>query len=273
MRETHYIIRGGLEGRERLRLLARVMRPTTLGLLDRIGLRPGMRCLDVGCGGGDVTFELARIVGPEGGVVAIDMDETKLELARHEAAARQLGNVEFRRSQIGADELGPEFDVVYARFLLTHLKDPVGALATMRPALRPGGVLVVEDIDFSGSFCHPDSAAFRRYVELYTLAARRGGGDPNIGPRLPGLLTDVGLAGVGMHVVQPAGIEGEVKLVNPVTLENIADAVLAAGLASRAELEQIIAELYEAARDTRTVLSLPRIVQAWGYQAARGETK
>ena len=77
-----------------------------------------------------------------------------------------------------------------------------------------------------------------------------------------------GLAGVGMNVVQPAGVEGEVKLVIPVTMENIADAVVAAGLASRAEVEQVIAELYEVARDTRTVLSLPRIVQAWGYQAA-----
>src|SRR5262245_28373431 len=131
MPETHYIIRGGVEGRERLRLLSRVMRPTTLSLFDRIGLRPGVRCLDVGCGGGDVAFDLARIVGPEGGVVGVDVDETKLELARHEAAARQLGNVEFRRSQIGAGELGSGFDVVYARFLLTHLKDPLAVLAAM----------------------------------------------------------------------------------------------------------------------------------------------
>jgi 2-polyprenyl-3-methyl-5-hydroxy-6-metoxy-1,4-benzoquinol methylase len=65
----HYIIRGGVEGRERLRVLARVMRPTTLNLFDRVGIRPGMACLDVGCGGGDVTFELADLVGPKGRVV------------------------------------------------------------------------------------------------------------------------------------------------------------------------------------------------------------
>jgi hypothetical protein len=169
--------------------------------------------------------------------------------------------------------LGSGFDVVYARFLLTHLKDPLGALTAMRQALRPGGVLAVEDIDVAGSFCHPDCAAFRRHVELYTLAARRVGADPNIGPRLPGLLAAVGLAGVGMNVVQPAGIEGEVKLVIPVTMENIADAVVAAGLAPRAEVEQVVTELYEVARDTRTVLSLPRVVQAWGYRAAGGESK
>lgn len=63
---TTYIIRGGLPGRERLRILSRVMRPTTLALLQRAGVRSGMTCLDVGCGNGDVTFDMARIVGSIG---------------------------------------------------------------------------------------------------------------------------------------------------------------------------------------------------------------
>src|SRR5437773_8769793 len=125
MAEGSYIIRGGVEGRERLRLLSRILRPTTLALFDRVGIRPGMRCLDSGCGGGDVTLELARLVGAAGHVVGIDIDATKLDLARQEAAAQGLGHVEFR--QIGIDQWQPqrEFDLVYARFLLTHLTDPV----------------------------------------------------------------------------------------------------------------------------------------------------
>jgi ubiquinone/menaquinone biosynthesis C-methylase UbiE len=271
MHESHYIIRGGVEGRERLRLLARVMRPTTLRLFEQIGLRPGMRCLDVGCGGGDVAFDLAQNVGPSGRVVGVDFDETKLELARHDAAKGQLENVEFRRLDIAADALAlgtgglePGFDVVYARFLLTHLQDPANAIAKMRRTLRPGGILVVEDIDMSGSFCHPRSAAFDRYVELYTRAARAVGADPNIGPRLPGLLAGSGLESVQMHVAQPAGMDGEVKLVSPITMENIAGAVLSAGLASQVEVDQIVAELYAIARDSRTGMSLPRVVQSWG---------
>ena len=77
-----YIIRGGIEGRERLRVLARAMQPTTSALLDRVGVTPGMACLDVGCGGGDVTLELARRVIPGGSAVGADLDETKLSLAR-----------------------------------------------------------------------------------------------------------------------------------------------------------------------------------------------
>jgi len=68
-----------------------------------------------------------------------------------------------------------------------------------------------------------------------------------------------------MHVAQPAGLEGEVKILNPMTLESIADAVIAEKLASRDEIDRLVAELYELARDQRVLMSSPRIVQAWGY--------
>ena len=70
-----------------------------------------------------------------------------------------------------------------------------------------------------------------------------------------------------MNVVQPAGMEGEVKLVAAITLESIADAVVAEGLATRDEIDENVRALYGVARDPRTVVALPRIVQAWGYQS------
>ena len=272
MEHGRYVIRGGLEGRERLRMLSRVVRPTTASLLERVGLQPGMVCLDVGCGGGDATFEIARMVGPVGRVVGLDMDETKIELARSEAAELNLPGVEFRASDVGQIGEGAEFDFVYARFLLTHLSDPGGALRRMLGVLRLGGVAVVEDIDFSGHFCHPDSPAFWRYVELYTQVVHRRGADPNIGPRLPELLLDSGYRNVHMKVVQPAGIDGEVKLIAPITMESIADSVLAGGLASRHEVDRVIHDLHAVAADRRTVLSLPRVVQAWGYRNGAAPT-
>ena len=261
-----YIIRGGMEGRERLRILSRVMQPTTLSLLHRVGVRPGMACLDAGSGGGDVSFDLARLTSPGGRVVGIDSDQTMIEMARRETAERKLDNAEFWLADIARSELEPKFDLVYARFLLTHLRDPGATLARLRRALRPGGVLVVEDIDLRGHFCHPDHPAFRRYVDLYTETVRRRGGDANIGLRLPELLTEAGFEAIEMHVVQPAGANGEVKLITPVTLENIRDAVLAEVLASRDEINQLLAELYEFACTPGTVSSVARVVQVWGYR-------
>jgi SAM-dependent methyltransferase len=264
MSESHYVIRGGEAGRERLRMLARIMAPTTRELLARAGVGAGMTCLDVGCGGGDVSVELARVVGPRGRVIGIDMDATKIDLARREVAALGLGNIEFRVATIEQHGFTAGVDVAYARFVLTHLPDPQAVLEHLRAALRPGGRMVVEDIDFTGHFSHPDDASFRRFVSLYTQVVQRRGADPNIGPRLPGLLLAAGYHEVGVHVVQPAGIDGEVKLMAPITLESIVEALVAEGLATAEDLAPTVRDLYAFAHAPGTLLSLPRIVQSWG---------
>ena len=69
-----------------------------------------------------------------------------------------------------------------------------------------------------------------------------------------------------VNVAQPAGTEGEVKLIAPLTTENIAGAVLAEGLATQTEINQIVAELYELARTPGSVGCMPRVVEAWGFQ-------
>jgi len=269
MNVPSYIIRGGQAGRERLRLLARVLWPTTRELFERARVRPGMRCLDVGCGGGDLSLDLARLVGPRGSVVGIDLDAVKIAAARAEAVAAGVPNVAFEVADVTAGALPrPGFDLVYVRFVLTHLRDPQGAVERLGGLLLPGGQLLVEEIDFSGSFSHPPSWAYAAYVDLYQRAARARGVDPDIGPRLPGLLEAAGLASVAMHVVQPAARSGDVKLLSPVTMEAIADAVIAANLATAAEIGRIVEDLYRVARDETTVMSIPRVVQAWGRRAS-----
>jgi ubiquinone/menaquinone biosynthesis C-methylase UbiE len=264
MPHNHYIIRGGIEGRERLRILSRVMQATSHNLLDRAGLRPGMSCLEIGCGSGDLAFDMAHRVGPFGKVLGTDIDETKIELAREEATTLGLSNVEFQLSDIAKEHPDPAFDLVHARFVLTHLPDPAHALDNMRRALKPGGVAVVEDIDFRGCFCHPFNAAFDDYIDLYTRTVESRGGDANIGPRLPALLRTAGFEHIQMNAVMPAGIDGEVKLLAPITLENIAEAVAAEGLATEVELKRLIAELHDFASHSESVVSAPRIVEAWG---------
>jgi SAM-dependent methyltransferase len=266
MKTSEYILRGGVDGRERLRTLSRVMQPTSLALLQRAGIRSGMACLEIGCGGGDLAFDMARMTGASGRVVGTDFDQTELDLAKSEAANLQLTNIEWRLADITESEPGAEFDLVHARFLLTHLPDPAAAVARMRRPLRPGGVIVVEDIDFRGHFAYPESAALDRYVELYMQLARRGGRDPIIGPRLPALLRNAGFQNVQMNVVQPAGLSGDVKLMTPLTMESIGDKIVAEDLASAAEVAILVAALYEYARTPGTIGCVPRVVEAWGYQ-------
>jgi SAM-dependent methyltransferase len=263
MDEHHYLIRGGIAGRERMRVVGRVMRPSTLRLLERVGVSEGMRCLDVGCGAGEVTFDLASLVGPNGQVVGVDLDETKLDLARRDAEQAAVGNVEFRLGDAGAGMGEAAYDVVYARFLLTHVPDPEGVLRLMVAAAQPGGCVVVEDIDYGGTFDHPTTEDFDRYREIYVESARANGGDALIGRRLPLMLTRAGLERVDLDVVQPSGLEGEVTVIPALTLENIKATAARHGIAGGDEVDRLVDALYAIARDPEAFVASPRIVQVW----------
>jgi SAM-dependent methyltransferase len=264
-----YIIRGGVAGRERLRVLSRVMAPMTVRLLERIGVPRGARCLDAGCGGGDVSLTLARMVGPAGAVVGIDIDDVKLDLARREAAADGAGNVEYRHA--GVDELSADgaFDIGYSRFLLCHLPDPAAGLERLVGAVRPGGVVAVQDIDYSGGFCHPPSRAYDASWDLYPRVAAYGGGDPYLGRRLPAMFAAAGLEDLGIHIEQPAGFDHDTKLLGALTFESIADTAVAAGLANAGDLDELMHEFHAFAARPDSMLTLPRMVQVWGRVPAR----
>lgn len=262
-----YAIRGGIEGKKRLDLLARVMLPTTMQLFDRVGLIRGMKCMDVGCGGGHVTISMARVVGPEGRVIGTDTDADILALAREDAEAAKITNVEFQQQDACARLWQDEFNVAYARFVLSHLGEPHICLAAMVQACAPGGIIVIEDTDFAGSFCYPTCAAYERYKELYQELLQRRGGDSNIGPKLPAMLRQAGIQEVELNVIQPAHINGEGKLMAPITMSRISDALTAEGLATESEVQQLLTELNYVVGDSETVISLPRIFQVWGKRA------
>jgi 2-polyprenyl-3-methyl-5-hydroxy-6-metoxy-1,4-benzoquinol methylase len=179
-----YVLRGGRWGYDRLRILARVRRAETLELLGRAGVGPGQRCVDLGSGSGEVSFELARLAGPDGAVTGIDMDEVKLALAREAAAERGVANVEFRAANVNDWAERGAYDLVYCRFLLQHLSRPGDLLRRMWAAVRPGGVIVVEDADFDGLFCHPPSDGFDFYRRMLPRVVELNGGDAAIGRKL-----------------------------------------------------------------------------------------
>jgi len=267
VKQGTYVLRSGEQAAARLHLLARVMGPTTRSLLRRLGIRPGMRCLDVGCGIGSVTLDLSRLVGTSGQAVGIDRDESCLTVARQEATRLGLAPV-FRAGNIDDLREAAAYDVVYARFLLTHLTNPASAVERLTHTARPGGIVVVEDIEFAAHFSFPSCPAFDRYVALYQQVVRSRGGDPNIGPRLPGLLLDGGLKQLRLKVVQPTFRRGPGKRLAQVTMEHSREAVAAAGLAAHAEIDAIVAGLRQFARSPRTLISLPRIFQVWGRRGA-----
>jgi ubiquinone/menaquinone biosynthesis C-methylase UbiE len=152
-------------------------------LLD--ALRPGLKLLDVGCGPGTITVDLARRVAP-GRVVGIDRaPEVVGQAGRH---ARALGvSVDLHVSDLYALPFADaSFDVVHAHQVLQHLSDPVRALTEMRRVLGPGGVLAARDGDYACFGWAPHDPWLSRWLELYRAVARRNAGEPDAGRFLKG---------------------------------------------------------------------------------------
>jgi SAM-dependent methyltransferase len=262
---TGYAIKGGRADADRLARQARVMAEATAGFLSRIGVGTGWRCLDVGCGDGQVTLALARAVGPSGQVVGIDLDEDALAIARD--AARRPG---VRAEFICADASAPPsdgFDLAYARLVLSHLADPVAALRAMRSAVRAGGWVAVEDL-FTGSLrAVPPAPALDRLQEVYAATVRTHGGDPTIGPRLPALLAHVGLEDVRELTVENPMTAVEDKLFLAELIDSMRETMLASNAATAPELDALRADVEAAARDPVRIFHQARIHQVCGRRA------
>src|SRR3989440_5332877 len=168
--------------------------------LDRLGLREGWRCVDVGAGGGDVTVARAEVVGRDGRVYEVDSDpRARDEVARAAAEAAQAQVLAV--TQAGEDLRLPEpVDLAFCRFLLMHVIDPLVVLARMRDAVREGGWVVAQE---------PITSAGRVGGSPLSMPDAR---HPDIGALLPALVRDAGLEVVDAWAEAPAGVgPGPVK--------------------------------------------------------------
>jgi SAM-dependent methyltransferase len=169
-----------------------VYRRPLLTALDRLGLREGWRCADVGAGGGDVTVALAHIVGRDGRVYAVDSDPARRdEVAAAAAEAAQAQVVAL--TQAGEELTLPEpIDLAFCRFVLLHVHAPVVVLERMRGAVRPGGWVVAQE---------PVTSAGR--IDGGPLAMP-GALHPDVGAILPALVRQAGLELVDAWAEAPA---------------------------------------------------------------------
>ncbi|WP_156722161.1 class I SAM-dependent methyltransferase [Streptomyces apocyni] len=147
-------------------------------------LKPGMRILDIGCGPGTITADLASLV-PGGQVTGVDTAADILVQARQVADERGLENVEFGTADVHAlDYPDGSFDVVHAHQVLQHVGDPVRALTEMRRVTAPGGLVAARDSDYAAMTWYPCPPGLDDWLELYHRVARAGGGEPDAGRRL-----------------------------------------------------------------------------------------
>ncbi|MGW2709281.1 methyltransferase domain-containing protein [Streptomyces sp. NPDC001356] len=249
------------EAGERFDAFTALFDPTTFRHIEGLGIGPGWRCWEVGAGGPSVASWLAGKVGPAGRVVATDIDTSRL-------TAADRPPVEIRVHDVGAEEPpGEGFDLVHARLVLVHVPDRERALRNMVKALRPGGRLLIEDADpaLQPLTCPDEYGPEQRLANRLRQGFRKlladRGADLSYGRRLPRLLREAGLRGVEADAYFPVASPACTAL-EAATVRQIRGRLVAAGLATDAEIDEHLANVETGTMDLATA----PMISAWGHK-------
>lgn len=261
---TYLLDNAWQEQRRRLTGLETWFDPGTIRHLEMLGVGPGWRCLEVGAGGGSIAAWLSERVGPDGSVLATDLD-TRFLAARAEAHA----NLTVQRHDLLSDVLpDAAFDLAHARFVLEHLPNRQAALARLVASVRPGGWLLIESTDSSTWLPDPasdpaDAALFSRWTAAFQELCLRSGSDANAGRWLYGELRAAGLEHLGaegrVYMVQGGSPEAEVWRL---TALQVSERLIAEGLLTADDMARTL----ELMQDPTFVWMEGLVMAGWGQR-------
>jgi 2-polyprenyl-3-methyl-5-hydroxy-6-metoxy-1,4-benzoquinol methylase len=253
---------------QRFGSLAALHDPTTVRLLEFLGVGDGWACWEVGGGGGSIAAWLARQVGDGGHVLATDIDPRFLT----GLASAGLANLAVQRHDVVRDPLPSErFELIHARLVLLHLPTADQVLHQLVLALKPGGSLLIEDYDprfLDRTFPTADRGAAAVFQRVYAAVAHvleLHGQPPGWGHKLYQRLRAEGLDEVGMegHLAVWAGGSERARL-DRANVEQVRAEAVARGLITDDEIDQGLALL----EDPTVAFSSPVLFSAWGRRPA-----
>jgi len=254
---------------ERLIRQATDYEPRARLLLDRIGIQSGTNVADIGCGPLGILHLLSERVGPLGRIVGLEREPRFAARARAEIARRGLTNVSVVNGDALATTLKKEcFDLVYERLVMINVSARETMLAEMLSLLRPGGTVVLEEVDNVSWLCQPAHPSWDAILHAFHAVFQTDGGDPFVGRRLPELLRAAGVQDIQVAMYVDLASPGEYPRMHLVSLfDSVRDRVLSMGLLkdeeATAHREALVAHLSD---PSTTVIDKLR-VQAWGRKS------
>jgi SAM-dependent methyltransferase len=250
----------------RLRDQALLWEGATGALLDRVGLRPGMSCLDVGAGPGAVMRLMADRVGQTGRVTGIEIDGALGAQALADLRAQGGAHFDIIAANALAVEAvpGAPFDLTYCRLFLMHMPEPVAVLERMLYWTKPGGVLAAQEFDFGAIAVEPLCPAMTEFNRLFEGVFRGHGRNLRAGRQLPAQFEG---AGLGL----PDGTSAEakylpLKALGPMLIgvyQGLFAAAAELGIADPVRAEAFKRDMTEAAADGRYYCLTPILIGAW----------
>jgi ubiquinone/menaquinone biosynthesis C-methylase UbiE len=252
---------------ERLQTQARVIDPHTHQFFVDAGIEPGMRVLDVGTGAGDVAFLLASLVGQSGEVVGVDRSATAIAVADERARASSTANVNFRVVDPFASAFDEPFDAVAGRYVLQFQPDPVAALRALAAHARPGGLVVLHEIDWGGVDSFPSMAAYNRTCGWIREAVAASRTETRMGIKLYSTFVEAGFAAPCLARRSVVGAGDAATDIAKLILDlagTLRSEIIGGAIASVDDFETTLLALPTEVRDRRTVLVAHGQFCVWG---------
>ena len=223
---------------ERLGRQAKLVDPMTRRFFERAGIGAGMRVLDIGSGAGDVAFIAADLVGPTGQVIGVDRSPAALKTARARTEQRSLRQVSFLDGDPAQMTFDHPFDAVVGRYVLMFQPDPVAMLRGVAKHVRPEGVVVFHEIDWSGVRTLPTVPLYEQCCRWIVDIIERNGTDGRMGMKLHSTFVAAGLPAptLGLEALIGGGEDTErIRFVTEI-IGTLQESIERAGIASVSEI-------------------------------------
>jgi ubiquinone/menaquinone biosynthesis C-methylase UbiE len=235
-------------------------------LFDQIGITPGARVAEIGCGPRGCLDLLAERVGPDGRVIGVEPNYDAVAQARRYVHQRGLRNVEVIQADGRSTGLPTEaFDVVTARLVLVNVPQPHEIVGEAFRLARRGGAVAFHEADAVSRLCDPPLQAWNELFDAIKTYSRRNGIDINVARALPRLLRDAGLVDIGVRPLVYIDPPGHLRRrILEVFVDNLADRLVADGLITRDEVDRLGGALARHLDDPDTVVISDLFIQAWG---------
>lgn len=244
-----YALGVGELSEQRYEILNHLYSPLTLDFLQVSCVKNNIKMLEVGCGTGLGTCEIAEFIGNQGQIVAIDASKDQLKIAEKNANLRKIKNIKFvELFAENLEQLNTKFDLVYARFILNTLSDPEGVINQMFKVLETGGLLICEEPHSTRNFfCYPPAEVYNKwedmFLKLYNASGKGFSFDFMVGQKLYGWLNKLKIEIKSARVVQPLLVTPYEKRQLTLQMIELKPVLIRTGLATEVELNQFIHEL------------------------------
>ena len=263
-----YVLGGTQTEQQRLVAQAAEFESQSRWVLDQIDIQPGWRAVDIGCGPIGILNLLSERVGATGSVVGLEREQRFVAMAQAEVAQRGLRNVEV----VQGDALNPglpkaEFDLVHERLVLINVPARKALLQEMISLLRPGGTIILEDVDDISYTCVPLHPSWTILLDAFHAVFHANGGNAFIGRELAGYLRDFDIKDIRIKIHVGAVNPGEYRRTHLLSLLDVLhDKIVGSGILTEAQLGEHRAALVDHLKQPNTLLIDKLLVQAWGQK-------